>query len=104
MQDLYILGARKIGVTSLPPFGCVPAAITLFGHGSNQCVSRLNQDAKNFNWKLNATTISLSMQLPNLTIVVFDIYEPFYDLVTAPSKQGTLFKFYKNICTLEIMR
>nr|CAD1843120.1 unnamed protein product [Ananas comosus var. bracteatus] len=97
IKDLYILGARKIGVTSLPPFGCVPAAITLFGHGSNQCVSRLNQDAKNFNWKLNATTISLSMQLPNLTIVVFDIYEPFYDLVTAPSKQG-FFEARRGCC------
>ncbi|KAJ7976026.1 GDSL esterase/lipase [Quillaja saponaria] len=33
IQNLYGLGARRIGVTSLPPTGCLPAAITLFGAG-----------------------------------------------------------------------
>jgi GDSL-like Lipase/Acylhydrolase len=76
-------------VTSLPPFGCVPAAITLFGHGSNECVTRLNEDAKNFNKKLNYTVDSLTKQYSDLKIAVLDIYQPLYDLVTAPEKQGT---------------
>jgi GDSL-like Lipase/Acylhydrolase len=77
-------------VTSLPPFGCVPAAITLFGHGSNGCVARLNKDAKNFNKKLNNAVNSLSKQHSDLKIAVLDIYQPLYDLVIAPEKQGTI--------------
>ncbi|XP_073286724.1 GDSL esterase/lipase At5g03810-like isoform X2 [Primulina huaijiensis] len=49
IQNLYNLGARRIGVTSLPPTGCLPAAITLFGFGRNECVARLNRDAVAFN-------------------------------------------------------
>ncbi|OMO81956.1 hypothetical protein CCACVL1_12127 [Corchorus capsularis] len=33
IQNLHGLGARRIGVTTLPPTGCLPAAITLFGAG-----------------------------------------------------------------------
>lgn len=88
-QKLYGLGARRIGVTSLPPLGCLPVTITLFGHGSNRCVTRLNSDAQNYNRKLNAATNSLAKHLPNLKIAVFDIYKPLDDLVTKPSDFGT---------------
>lgn len=87
-QELYGCGARRIGVTSLPPLGCVPAAITLFGHGSNGCVTSINEDAKNFNSKLNYTVNSLGKQYPDLKIAVLDIYQPFYDLVANPTSQG----------------
>lgn len=86
---MYGLGARRIGVTSLPPLGCLPAAITLFGHGNNGCVTRLNEDAKNFNNKLNYTVDSLTKEYSDLKIAVLDIYQPLYDLVAAPEKQGT---------------
>ncbi|ONK59323.1 uncharacterized protein A4U43_C08F5260 [Asparagus officinalis] len=33
VESLYGLGARKIGVTTLPPLGCLPASISLFGMG-----------------------------------------------------------------------
>lgn len=88
ITDVYGLGARKIGVTSLPPLGCVPAAITLFGFHEPGCVSRLNTDAQAFNNKINSAAKSLQKKLPGLTIVVFDIYKPFYDLVKSPSKYG----------------
>ncbi|KAK9921110.1 hypothetical protein M0R45_029637 [Rubus argutus] len=88
IQNLHGLGARKIGVTSLPPIGCLPAAITIFGAGSNQCVSRLNGDAISFNKKLSSTSESLQTKLPGLTLVVFDIYKPLLDMVTKPSDNG----------------
>ncbi|KAJ0977947.1 hypothetical protein J5N97_013421 [Dioscorea zingiberensis] len=97
VKDLYGLGARKIGVTSLPPLGCLPAAITLFGYGSNECVSRLNSDAREFNKKLNAATNSLIKQLPKLKIAVFDIYQPLYDLAIKPSDHG-FFESRKGCC------
>ncbi|KAK3128394.1 hypothetical protein QOZ80_6BG0460950 [Eleusine coracana subsp. coracana] len=88
VSQLYGMGARRIGVTSLPPLGCLPAAITLFGHGSNGCVSRLNSDAQSFNGKMNATVNSLSRRYPDLKIAVFDIYTPLHDLVANPAAQG----------------
>ena len=93
VKSLYGLGARRIGVTTLPPLGCLPASISLFGLGSNNCVSRLNADAQGFNKKLNAVTNSLMKKYPKLKIAVFDIYSPLYDLATAPSKQGKVIRY-----------
>lgn len=88
IQQLHGLGARKIGATSLPPLGCIPAAITLFGFHQKGCVSRLNSDAQSFNKKLNSAAAQLSKQLPGLNLVIFDIYKPLYDLVQSPSNSG----------------
>lgn len=88
LQNLYGLGARRIGVTGLPPTGCLPAAITLFGFGSNQCVERLNQDAVSFNNKLNSTSRSLRSKLHGLKLVVFDIYHPLLDIIKNPIDNG----------------
>ncbi|KAL5765626.1 hypothetical protein ACOSP7_016243 [Xanthoceras sorbifolium] len=88
IQNLYQLGARKIGVTTLPPLGCLPAAVTIFGSDSNECVAKLNDNAVSFNNKLNATSQSLQKKLSGLNLVVLDIYQPLYDLVTKPSDNG----------------
>ncbi|KAF7823300.1 GDSL esterase/lipase [Senna tora] len=96
-KNLYALGARRIGVTTLPPMGCLPASITIFGSGSNDCVSRLNNDAVNFNRKLNTTSQNLKKWFPDLILVVLDIYQPLYDLVTKPSENG-FFEARKACC------
>lgn len=75
-------------MTTLPPTGCLPAAITLFGGGSNQCVTRLNQDAVAFNKKLNNTSESLLDKMPGLKLLVFDIYQPLLDMVMKPADNG----------------
>ena len=74
----------------MPPLGCLPAAITLFGHGSNDCVKRINKDAKAFNNKLNSTSQHLQNKLANLTLVIFDIYQPLYELVNKPEENGNI--------------
>ncbi|KAL9238926.1 hypothetical protein vseg_013293 [Gypsophila vaccaria] len=97
VQTLYGVGVRKIGVTSLPPIGCLPAAITLFGAGSNQCVDRLNRDATSFNSKLNSCAQNLQTKLPGLTLVVFDIYNPLLDMIAHPIDNG-FFEARKACC------
>ncbi|WCJ19757.1 GDSL-like Lipase/Acylhydrolase family protein [Euphorbia peplus] len=87
IQELYKLGARKIGVTNLPPLGCLPAAITIFGEDNNLCVEKMNKDAVSFNNKLNATSLSLT-KLSGLNLIVLDIYQPLLDLVTKPADYG----------------
>lgn len=89
LQNLYSLGARRIGVTTLPPLGCLPAAITMFGGaGNNTCVERLNRDAVSFNTKLNNTSIYVTNKLPGLKLVVLDIYNPLLRLVMNPIENG----------------
>ncbi|RWR79151.1 GDSL esterase/lipase [Cinnamomum micranthum f. kanehirae] len=88
IQSLYGLGARRIGVTSLPPMGCLPASITLFGGGSNECVHRLNNDAILFNTKMNMAAQVLQKRFPDLKLVVFDIYNPLLDFINHPSDNG----------------
>ncbi|MBA0748950.1 hypothetical protein Gogos_002923 [Gossypium gossypioides] len=90
VQNVYGLGARKIGVTSLPPLGCIPLARTLFGYHEKGCVSRFNTDAQQFNEKLNAAATDLQKQHPDLKIVVFDIYKALLDVVNTPSNYGFL--------------
>ncbi|XWS18927.1 hypothetical protein CRYUN_Cryun32bG0087000 [Craigia yunnanensis] len=88
VENLYGLGARKIGATSLPPLGCVPLARTLFGYHEKGCVSRFNTDAQQFNKKLNSAATNLQKQLPDLKIVVFDIFKSLNDIVKSPSDYG----------------
>ncbi|GFP98028.1 GDSL esterase/lipase at5g22810 [Phtheirospermum japonicum] len=87
-QELYNLGARKIGVTTLPPLGCLPAVITIFGEDSNECVEKMNKVAVSFNNKLNLTSQKLQAKLSGLNLVVLDIYQPLLDLVTNPTNYG----------------
>ncbi|KAL2485615.1 GDSL-like Lipase/Acylhydrolase superfamily protein [Abeliophyllum distichum] len=97
IQELYKLGARKIGVTTLPPLGCVPTVITIFGEDSNECVKKVNKAAISFNNKLNETSQKLQSKLSGLNLVVLDIYQPLYDLVTKPSDNG-FFESRKACC------
>ncbi|XP_078149281.1 GDSL-like lipase/acylhydrolase superfamily protein [Carex rostrata] len=97
VKNLYNLGARRIGVTSLAPLGCLPASITLFGEGKNDCVTRLNSDAIGFNYMLKAAAEALKKSHPDLKLVVFDIYNPLLDLVQNPSKYG-FFETRKACC------
>ncbi|KAM7254387.1 hypothetical protein ACFE04_003767 [Oxalis oulophora] len=88
VKSLYGLGARRLGVTSLAPLGCLPAARTIFGSHEKGCVSRFNSDAQQFNKKMNAAATSLKKELPGLKLVIFDIFTPLYDVVKTPSKYG----------------
>ncbi|GJN00918.1 hypothetical protein PR202_ga18145 [Eleusine coracana subsp. coracana] len=88
-SKLYKLGARRIGVTSMPPLGCLPASIRLYGKGrGGGCVARLNRDAETFNRKLNATVRALKKRHADLKLAIFDIYTALRDLAEAPAAQG----------------
>ncbi|KAL6839641.1 hypothetical protein ACP4OV_030580 [Aristida adscensionis] len=91
-SELYRLGARRIGVTSMPPLGCLPAAVRLYGGDGRRgaCVARLNRDAEAFNGKLNATVKALKRRHAGLKMAVFDIYTPLRQLAEAPAAQGFL--------------
>ncbi|XP_037457323.1 GDSL esterase/lipase APG-like [Triticum dicoccoides] len=91
-DELYRLGARRIGVTTMPPLGCLPATIRLYGgkgrSGGGGCLPRLNRDAETFNRKLNATVGALVRRHAGLKVAVFDVYTPLRDLSERPAAQG----------------
>ncbi|KAM3398983.1 GDSL esterase/lipase [Capsicum galapagoense] len=95
--ELYGLGARKIGVSTVPPIGCLPASITIFGKDNNSCVKKMNNVAMSFNKKLNDTSIKLQKKLFGLNLVILDIYQPLLDLVTHPADNG-FFESRKACC------
>ncbi|KAJ6736428.1 GDSL ESTERASE/LIPASE EXL3 [Salix viminalis] len=76
VQELYKLGARRIGVFSAPPVGCVPAQRTLAGGVERECAQTLNEAAKLFNSKLSKKLDSLASSLPSGRFVYLDIYNP----------------------------
>ncbi|VVA39375.1 PREDICTED: GDSL [Prunus dulcis] len=88
VKGLYALGARRIGVFSAPPIGCLPSQRTLGGGILRDCVEKPNQAAMLFNSKLSAELDDLNKNLPNSNLVYVDIYNPLLDLIINPTNYG----------------
>ncbi|XP_077246651.1 GDSL esterase/lipase EXL3-like isoform X1 [Tasmannia lanceolata] len=87
-QELYRLGARKVGVTGLPPVGCVPSQRTLAGGILRNCQPSYNQAAMEFNSKLSKELEALTNQLPGSKFIYIDIYTILSNLIFHPSNYG----------------
>ncbi|CAJ2654565.1 unnamed protein product [Trifolium pratense] len=96
IRNLYESGARKVGVASLPPIGCLPIIISFFGF-QNTCVENINKVAIDFNGKLDITSKKLQNMLPGLKLVIFDTFQPLYELITRPTDYG-FFEARKACC------
>ncbi|TMW99384.1 hypothetical protein EJD97_002633 [Solanum chilense] len=88
VQDLYGLGARRIGMFGIPPIGCLPSQRTLKGGEERQCVDNLNQAAELFNNKLEAYSSSQGNKLPNSRLVYVDTYNVLLDVIDNPQRYG----------------
>ncbi|CAI0435570.1 unnamed protein product [Linum tenue] len=88
VQEIYKLGARKIGVFSAPPIGCVPSQRTAGGGPMRVCADNSNQAAILFNSKLKSKLDSLHQMLPNSRVVYIDVYSPLLQIIQTPTKYG----------------
>ncbi|CAN1163290.1 GDSL esterase/lipase EXL3 [Linum perenne] len=88
VQKLYKLGARRIGVFSAPPIGCVPSQRTAGGGLDRECAEDRNQAALLFNSKLQSKLSSLAPSMPNTNLVYIDVYTSLSDLINNPQKYG----------------
>ncbi|VFQ76915.1 unnamed protein product [Cuscuta campestris] len=89
IQELYGMGARRIGVFSQVPVGCLPAERTLGGGGLGGCVEKYNEAAELANSKFQAEIDSLSANtLPNAKLVFIDLYNPLLQLIQNPALYG----------------
>ncbi|CAF1709176.1 GDSL esterase/lipase At1g59030-like isoform X1 [Brassica napus] len=88
VRKLHKLGARKIGVFSALPVGCVPLQRSVRGSVlTRECVKPLNNMAKKFNARLSPALKSLGRELDGIIFYV-DVYETFLDMIQNPKKYG----------------
>ncbi|XP_010692505.2 GDSL esterase/lipase EXL3 [Beta vulgaris subsp. vulgaris] len=97
VQELYKLGARRMGLFSAPPIGCVPSQRTIGGGIVRECAEHYNQAAQLYNSKLSIKLDSLAHKLPHTKVVYIDIYSPLLDLIQNPDKYG-LEEVVKGCC------
>ncbi|XP_074276101.1 GDSL esterase/lipase EXL3-like isoform X1 [Silene latifolia] len=88
VQDLYELGARRIGVFSTLPIGCLPSQRTLAGGISRKCVENYNNLAQVFKSKLAIKLDSLSNSLRDAKLVYIDFYTTLLDMIQHPLNYG----------------
>ncbi|KAM0885723.1 hypothetical protein ACQ4PT_030134 [Festuca glaucescens] len=89
VRDVYELGARKVMLVGIPPFGCVPAMRTLNHDAPGECNEEYNRVALRYNAELKAAIGRLDGELGGGVQVVYtDVYDVPYDIIANPSKYG----------------
>ncbi|KAJ1699930.1 hypothetical protein LUZ63_008442 [Rhynchospora breviuscula] len=92
VQEIYKLGARKIGIICLGPIGCIPMERTINFAALGNCREETNDAAREFNVKLQQLVATLNTELRGLRIVLGDIFDLGLDIISNPSAYG-----FKNI-------
>lgn len=88
-QQLYNLGARKIGFVGLPPIGCVPSQRTLGGGILRECEETRNQAAQLFNFKIQKEIQKIFEEFTDGgKIYYIDIFDILLDLIQRPEYYG----------------
>ncbi|KAK9700269.1 hypothetical protein RND81_08G228500 [Saponaria officinalis] len=85
LQALHSLGARKIVVFEMPPFGCVPAYVS---ENNGECIPSYNEHALLFNTKLKQIIQRLSSKLSPAYLTVGKVYDLTYDAILNPAHYG----------------
>ncbi|GMI96869.1 hypothetical protein like AT1G75900 [Hibiscus trionum] len=84
LKELYGLGARRIGVFSTPPIGCLTSQRTLAGGIERECAEDYNVAATLFNNKLISVLDSFRRSMPDGRFVYMDVYNSLLDLIENP--------------------
>jgi len=88
LQELYGLGARRIGIIGMPYIGCVPSQRTIGGGMYRHCSGLENEAAIVFNSKLVSQMDAFENKFPEAKLVYLDIYNPFMHMIQNPDKYG----------------
>ncbi|KAJ1376879.1 SGNH hydrolase superfamily [Sesbania bispinosa] len=83
LQNLLNLGARKFGILSVPPLGCVP--ILRANTSDSDCVHELNAIAELFHPALDAVLQNLTSQFPGMKYSLGNTYLITYRMIDNPS-------------------
>ncbi|KAH9295784.1 hypothetical protein KI387_039372, partial [Taxus chinensis] len=91
IEEMYEVGARKLGLVGVPPMGCLPLPTTLAQPISEKelRLKEYNQVAVSYNMKLKALIKKLQARLSGIKLAYIDIYESLFDIINYPSKYGS---------------
>lgn len=81
-QNLLNLGARKFGILSVPPVGCVP--ILRGTNSDGQCINELNVIAQFFYLALNGVLQDLNSEFPDMKYSLGNTFEIIYSMTDNP--------------------
>ncbi|KAK7263011.1 hypothetical protein RJT34_30595 [Clitoria ternatea] len=79
-QNLMELGARKFGILSVPPIGCVPI-LSGIANATTHCFDEVNVAAQLFNMALDAMLLNLSSQCPNVKYSLGHSFNIVYSII-----------------------
>uniref|UniRef100_A0A1D1Y259 GDSL esterase/lipase At5g55050 n=1 Tax=Anthurium amnicola TaxID=1678845 RepID=A0A1D1Y259_9ARAE len=94
LRALYKLGARKLGIVSVPPIGCCPSQRVQNARGG--CLDGLNEFSQRFYWATKAVLAELTAELGNLSYALQDAYGMVATVLENPIPFG--FKEVKSAC------
>lgn len=77
IDQIYMLGTRRIALFSLGPVGCVPARALLPGAPINRCFGKMNLMVKKYNKGLECLVNDMPIKYPG----VVGVYGETYDIV-----------------------
>lgn len=79
LETLYRSGSRSFYIFNVPPIGCIPYVLTVFGTAESPidnmgCLSDYNKVAETYNAQLRATVTEYRTRWSDASIVFFDAY------------------------------
>jgi phospholipase/lecithinase/hemolysin len=95
LQSIIAFGARDILVMNLPPLGCTPAMLTLYGNSSSAayddhgCLSDLNEITTTHNEALGDQMVKLHNEYPALNLFYGDLHGVYTDILDNPVDYST---------------
>ncbi|KAB1205656.1 GDSL esterase/lipase 6 [Morella rubra] len=89
VDDLYLLGARRIALFSLGPVGCVPARAMLSETTPQRtCFEPMNVMAKRYNHGLHKLVESKNRRYPGAVLTYGDVFNIVHHIRLHPEKYG----------------
>ncbi|KAL5700102.1 hypothetical protein ACHQM5_025595 [Ranunculus cassubicifolius] len=88
VSNIYRAGARKIALTGLPPFGCLPFVRSTNFMQGQVCREDYNKVASDYNAKLSSSVPKLNAKFSGIKVVYSDVYDILADAIEKPFKYG----------------
>lgn len=90
VQNIYEIGARKIVVAGLGPFGCIPLALGIrAATDKGKCIDHYQQVAISFNARLVSLVQEFQQSFTGATVLYSNGFDIVLDMINNPSKYGT---------------
>ncbi|KAH7544914.1 hypothetical protein FEM48_Zijuj01G0036400 [Ziziphus jujuba var. spinosa] len=86
IKEMYRIGGRRLVVVGVPPMGCMPLVLTIWGDG-RKCVDTYNNVAFSFNSKIQKELVTVRSTIGMRTAFV-DAFTIIQHAVNSPQKYG----------------